>query len=165
PALHMYPGLDVTAIHHAEEMGFFTGSNFFGIVYPLIIGAAAFLIFTKWDLYRFKLPARYGIDNIYTQTALALLRAREYSTVLYSKFTAWLLPQCKASWSYTFGLYIKMRDGYRRGVDGLTAFIRGIPGMIREIPGYERAQTMSLDIAFGVMVIAFAAAALALTLL
>ena len=58
-----------------------------------------------------------------------------------------------------------MRDGYHQGVENLTAVILSLPKIIKEFPGYERAHALNMDIAFGVIVIAFAIAALALTLL
>ncbi|MBU4174588.1 MAG: proton-conducting membrane transporter [Actinobacteria bacterium] len=165
PALRPFIDLDPQSLHHLEEIKIFTLANIVAILPALVIGAGIFLVATRWDLFRLKLPRGAGIDYYYSRTEVGFLRLCFAGSKRYAELRATYWPMARSTGEYLYDAWKatgKRYRGFRRVALGRAMTI---PMDITGLAAYIRARQFTGDIAYGVIVITACAALLALTLL
>lgn len=165
PALSPFISLDPHSVEHLAQMNFYTFKNLLGILPPLAIGTFVFLVMSRWDLFRLRLPKAAGIDFYYTRAEVGFLRLCFAGSKRYGELRARYWPLAKGVGEYLYDLWKLMRDGYRRWVRLSLDRMLTLPMDIVGLAAYVRARQFTGDIAFGVIIIAVVSALLALTLL
>ncbi len=165
PVLGLFPGLDPESVHHLAGLHFYTGSNIVALLPPLAVGIAFFLVMTRWDLFRLRLPQTAGIDFYYSKAEVGFLRLCFRGSNRYTELRAKYWPMAKTTGESLYDWWQTLVKDYRRFRRAALGRIGTIPMDVSGLATYMRARQFTGDIAYGVFVIAIVIAALTLTLL
>lgn len=165
PVLGLFPGLDPESVHHLAGLHFYTGSNIVALLPPLAVGITFFLVMTRWDLFRLRLPQTAGIDFYYSKAEVGFLRLCFRGSNRYTELRAKYWPMAKTTGEYLYDWWQTLVKDYRRFRRAALGRIGTIPMDVSGLATYMRARQFTGDIAYGVFVIAIVIAALTLTLL
>ena len=165
PALGLFTGLNPESVHHLAGLKFYTGSNLLALLPPLAVGTVFFLVMTRWDLFRLRLPETAGIDYYYSGAEVGFLRLCFRGSRRYAELRAKYWPMAKTTGEYLYDWWQTVVKEYERLCHAALNRIVTIPMDIAGLTAYIRAKQFSGDVAYGVVVIAAVIAVLTLTLL
>lgn len=164
PALHLFGGLDPKGVEHLLEMNTYTLSNLKGVLVPLGVGVLIFLVATRWDLFRLKLPQEASIDYYYSRAEVGFLRLCFAGSRRYAELKDKYWPLAKTTGEYLGDLWVASGVQYRRLLHVLLDRLLALPMNVTGFTAYIRARQFTGDIAYGVIIITAVIAILALTL-
>ena len=165
PALRVFTGLEPEGLHHLAGIKIYTISNLTAFLPSLAIGVAVFLVATRWDLFRLRLPETYGIDHYYSRGEVGFLRLCFAGSKRYGELRAEYYPLVKSTGEYLHDWWNTAYRDYRRFRRAAYGRVVGLPMDIAGFASYVRARQFTGDIAYGVIIFAAVIAIFFLTLL
>lgn len=162
PVLGSFGSLDPHLVHHIADEHIFTLSNVKGVLPPLGIGLAFFLVALRWDLFRLRLPESFGINYFYSTIEIGFLRLCIAGSKRHAELRAKYWPLAKSLSQYIYEWGVNVRSGYRERKRAVIDRLVTIPLDIQGFAAYILARQFTGDIAYGTFIIAFVTALLAI---
>ena len=165
PALRPFTGLDPAQVLHLADLRLFVVRDLVAMLPPLAVGAGIFLLATRWDLFRLRLPRTAGIDYYYSRAEVGFLRTCFAGSKRYAELRAKYWPLARSARQYLVDWRAGTRKRYRDYRRAALTRVVTLPMDIEGLTTYMRARQFTGDIAFGVGVIAGAIALLVFILI